>query len=403
LLRDTDTAALLAGISSEPNWFRWWLGDWPLLNGFYRPVVTATLQFDLALFGTEAAGYGWTNAAFASLCVLALFVLAKQLFSLGAALASAAVFSFWVSDYSTLVFTWFWWLLPAGIALGIVLGAMLRARILSVIWFFLLLGYLWMELEGRQQLVFGIVQWIPGRTASLSFLLGALALACALSFSRCKSQQSMLLTLVATFVLALLSIGSYEQAYMLPAIGYVMFAFRGEWKSKRALTAAGVLAAAVVAMVLARHFLVGWQTSGYQQQQLKPIASGLLALLYFLIPATFYWTRITTAIASGWLILMTVPLWHTVLEIGGMVRGSFATFTPPWRLLPLYLAAFLAFLPMAFLHHFPHYLLWPMGFLALFCVALAQHTVSEFKRVFVRQAVQAPPRSDPAPGSLPAG
>jgi hypothetical protein len=393
----------LAGISSEPSWFRWWLGDWPLLNGFYRPVVTATLQFDLAMFGTEASGYGWTNAVFASLCVLALFFLARQLFSPWAALAASALFSFWVSDYAALVFTYLWWLLPAVLALGIILGALLKVRLFSQLWFLLLVTYLWIELEGRQQLLYSIVQWIPGRTASVSFLLGAFALACALSFSRCKSRGNTLLTGAATFVLALLSIGSYEQAYMLPAIGYVLFAFRGEWNSKRTLIAVGLLAAAVIVMVIVRHYLIGWQTSGYHQQQLKPFASGLLALLHFFIPATFYWNWVTNTIASGWLILLTVPTWETLLKIGGMVRGSFATFTPPWKLLPLYVAALLAYLPMAFLHHFPHYLLWPMGFLALFCVALAEHTASEFKRVFGRPTVQAPPRSDPAPGSLPAG
>jgi hypothetical protein len=64
LRADSDTAVMLdamrasGGLSGAGRWF---VGDWFLENGFYRPITCLSLVLDYTLYGERAWGYRFTN------------------------------------------------------------------------------------------------------------------------------------------------------------------------------------------------------------------------------------------------------------------------------------------------------------------------------------------------------
>lgn len=63
--------------------------------------------------------------------------------------------------------------------------------------------------------------------------------------------------------------------------------------------------------------------------------------------------------------------------------------------------AWLAYLPMAWLKLFEHYHFWPMAMRSLYVVVLGWAAVEATISAGSPRALKAPPRPNPAPGSLP--
>jgi hypothetical protein len=128
-------------------------------SGFYRPVVGLTFAADYAVFGTHPLGYGLTNVAFASICAVLLFLVARELaLSEAAALLAVALWLLnphgintavlWMSGRTSLLLTMgslaaglallrghpFLALLPAAVALFSKEEAFLLPGILGVWW-----------------------------------------------------------------------------------------------------------------------------------------------------------------------------------------------------------------------------------------------------------------------------
>lgn len=79
---DTDTAAMLDAVQRTDGLrgaWRWFVGDWLLENGFYRPLPSLTVALDYTLYGEVAWGFRLTNwlimviAAWGVLCLTRLY------------------------------------------------------------------------------------------------------------------------------------------------------------------------------------------------------------------------------------------------------------------------------------------------------------------------------------------
>ncbi len=249
LLEDSDTKGILTAIRAAHDPLKWFRGDWPIENHFYRPVVSLVFEADNALYHDNAAGYGLTNALLCFLCPLLLFWLLRELTDRPWPSAlGASVFALWnvglTGPLSDLAY-WLAWItllvgslrhrrawrsyLPATLVLFALSSELLPIRIL----------------QGR------MIDWIPGRTASTMTVLALVAMAAYARYERLRRPEAppeeptpqtppappnteaaaklgnptpwAFVALAATAH----ALGTYEQAVMLPAaLGVLAFAVR---------------------------------------------------------------------------------------------------------------------------------------------------------------------------------
>lgn len=427
LLKDSDTAVLLQALRERNAPFSWFGSDWPLQNHFYRPVSTLFFELDQRLFGAQPAGYAWTNLLLVAGCVFALFWLLRELTDrVGVAVAGSAVFALWNTDLPQ-KHPWF-----HGVALATVLLALLPGRSLKSALVAASLGYLAAdEWHHFQNLAASMLQWLPSRTASGMTLFGILGLAAfarsiRLGVERTKPAPSPLdppatkgtlqqaapdpkasRWLWAATAAFLLAFGCYEQAVMLPGLALaVFFAFRASgYKPK--LTGPAVAFVVLLAYLAVRTAVLGTAVSGYQTQQYRHGVDVYISIADYLFPPV----RPGHLVVSTWLGLESflVPTtWHTLALTVSCLVATVVIWTG-WRerrpaaiLAALgWAASGIAFLPMAWLKHFDHYHFFPMAFRAVFVVGLFWLFGQQCVTAASRPPRQAPPRRDPAPGSLP--
>jgi hypothetical protein len=127
LRADSDTAVMLdamrasGGLSGAGRWF---VGDWFLENGFYRPITCLSLVLDYTLYGERAWGYRLTNWLLMVATALGLMgavrAFARQIgFPLADALASlsALMFSLQQTGLTALFDGWSDWWFVMGLVL----------------------------------------------------------------------------------------------------------------------------------------------------------------------------------------------------------------------------------------------------------------------------------------------
>jgi hypothetical protein len=421
LLEDTDTAVLLAKIRQADNPWKWFIGDWPLENHFYRPISTLAFEFDNRLYANNAAGYGLTNALLAVFCTLALFWLLRELTE-DRVIATAATLLFvaWQSGRN-LIPEWLPW---AGAILLLFVGID-RHRSNWKIWAPppLLLVFVATEAVASPDLRGVVIQWLPGRTASVMALFVLVSMAAYCRFERLgatrtqreigpldppatkgtaveKAGLSWPWMIVSAISLAL-ALGSYEQAVMAPALllaSAVTLRLRGyrvrwSWHILFWLELAGYLAV--------RATLVPREVSGYQAQALRSGPGVWIDLAQYALPAATTVLPILAMLSMGAFFLIDPRFYASLLQI---LSNAAAIAKAPLRL-PLVAAGYgmsvLAFLPMAWLMRFAHYHYLPLAFRALFVVAMAWVFFESAAIALSPRARQAPERLAPAPGSLP--
>lgn len=430
MLQDTDTKVLLHHLRERQDPLSWFTGDWPLGNHFYRPISTLSFELDNALYGDNAYGYGRTNALVAIACVLLLFWFLRELTDrLEIALPGAVLFSLWTLDRTLGLDTLATWLGWASLGLLFAPGRRWGPVLLASA----TLIFLGDELSGIATLRHFMIEWLPGRTASVMTLFALLSLAAYARYERLSAAKDPkpapgpldppatkstelrsgtprlngLWPVVSILCLAL-ALGSYEQAVMVPgllvatALCLRLQRYRVRWAWQAAFW--GVLAG----YLALRHNLVPSDVSGYQAQQFRSGDGVWRSLLEYLFPAA-------------------PSVWHSVLaydfrmlyEAGGFVGATLAFPFPTvvqlaancavilvlrreWRL-PVagWAMSFVAFLPMAWLKHFDHYHYLPMAMRALFVGALIGVAGKALVSAASRPELRAPPRLYPAPGSLP--
>lgn len=240
ILRDTDTEVLLRTIRHRGAPLSWFLGDWPLLNHFYRPVSTLFFELDNRLYGNNAAGYGLTNALMCVACVLLLFwflreLTDKPLFAAGGAVLFACqhtgLQAFALTPLSLIVWA-------TGLAGLIRHGLKLRLWLPAV----LVTMYCSVEVGGLYEFGSRTVAWLPGRTALVMTMFALIAMAAYTRYERqgadrvsvapksedlpaTRTSRAAAKVRVAgpfwmglSFCAAALAFGAYEQTVMLPAV-----------------------------------------------------------------------------------------------------------------------------------------------------------------------------------------
>lgn len=427
LLADSDTRVLLAMIRETKNPWAWFTGDWPLENHFYRPISTLFFELDNALYGNQAWGYGLTNTLLVVAGVFLLFWLIGELIEdwpLAGLVSGTFAFWHWSSPLDLEILPLVFYVLAGAALLGFRHGLDKAKQIVPVV-----LAFLWLAVYyGPVQSQFGrMINWIPGRTASVMVVFCLAAMACyvhwerltarARPFESAKSTDKPLRAetplptpaqkawawawLLGSFVACALALGSYEQAIMLPALllgaAILMFArgYRPRWGIH-----VGYWAMMGGYLVL-RNALVPSQVSGYQAQQFRDGPGVLLDLGRYLIPPV----EGGIGLVNSWtdfFILLTSSFWGPVLQIVGFVAIVVIVCKDEqrWSVAGFWLMAFVAFLPMAWFKMFEHYHHWSTAFRAAALVLMVGAVLRCFTAAVSPRGRQAPPRSDPAPGSL---
>ncbi len=398
LRADSDTAVMLDAIRASGGLsgaWRWFVGDWFLENGFYRPITCLSLVLDYTLYGERAWGYRLTNwllmVATALGLMFAVRTFARQIgFPFANALASlsALMFSLQQTGLTALFKGWSDWWFVAGLLLTI-LVSLFAPLLTSPVngggtrtpspfvgragvgvedaqkrW---CKGFL--TEVGRWQLVLAVgamlwgvhrlmgteyerlIGWVPSRTALLMTALSIWSLYCLLVGLRNRRWGCLLIALL----LYLLALGAYEQAItLLPLLLGLAFWQRGTLGRMGWVAGAGMLGAAAL-MVGLRLMLIPLELSRYQHQQLRSSLTGPL-WDYFteLVPPVRDWHYWQVALPEPSLWLFKEPWDHLVMLMAYV--GVLVAFYRQWRLLgSLLLWQAITFLPMTFLHPFEHY------------------------------------------------
>jgi hypothetical protein len=268
-----------------------------------------------------------------------------------------------------------------------------------------------------------VTQWLPGRTASAMSLFVLISLAAYCRYERLSSprieapkgpldppatkgttvdRHRIAWPWIAVSLFSLvLALGSYEQAVMAPALllaAAVTLRLRG-LKVQWSLQAAFWML--LLAYLGVRGVLVPRDISQYQNQALRFGPGVWLDLADYVFPAgrAIYMLQVT--LGMGALVLLDFSFYGQILEI----LSNFAVLAKARihgvAVLAGYGMSVLAFLPMAWLVRFDHYHYLPLAFRSFFVVAVAWVFFDSAANAVSPPSLQAPPRSAPAPGSLP--
>jgi hypothetical protein len=425
LLQDTDTSFLLMKLGEYNNPWRWFTHDWPLENHFYRPISTLVFELDWRLHPASGAAFGLTNAVLCCLSALSVCWLAYELTqSLTKALLTQALFVLWTigRPFPLLEF----------VAPAIFIAVLLRMiSERGVRWNQVLAIFGSLFVPGLLNAVdpkfsTDTLQWLPGRTATTMTVFCLISLAAYVRFERlgaCRAAEPAPSTtdvpatrssvqrgfmpqavwgwLMLSVVTAILAMGAYEQAVMIP---FVVFGL-GLWLRVQGVQTRFAIQT-VFWMVLLGYVMVRMQfipikPSGYQSQQFRSGPGVLISMLNYVGPGLLSFQNVWTSLSSGFLILLTPGVWMSASYGFGNVAFWLSLKTAAKPLIILVYCGAVAYLPMAFLHQFGHYHYWPGAFMALFAVLACQQFWKVLVTAVSPRVLQAPPRSSRAPGSLP--
>lgn len=430
LLGDTDTAVALRAIQARHNPWSWFVTDWPLENHFYRPLPTLSLALDQKLYGSNDAGFGATNALICILGVLTLFWFVYELTeSPGLGATCVILMSAWITTGASTLSWPFQYLALGALFVGIYRHRQHWRIYLPVA---LLLFYAGCEINGvgpglseALDLASRTIGWIPGRTATIMTVFAMVSLASYVRLERLGAHRDPQsdptpLDLPATrtsvqypikkfvqwpwatlsIVSAALAFASYEQAVMLPAVllGVAILmrtkGIRVRWSWQAAFW---VL---IPSYLFLRHEVIPSTVSRYQGQQLRFGPTVYYDLLETLFPGSSSVRMVVGRLDLGWAFLLDAAnIMLIVFVVANVVSLWHTRRRWQWTSGALVLA-FLAYMPMAYLKYFGHYLYWPAMMRCLYVVCLAWRGIEGIVSVVSPRAQQAPPRPNPAPGSL---
>ena len=428
---DSDTAVALRAIEARHNPLSWFVTDWPLENHFYRPMPTLSLEMDLKLYGHQDAGFGVTNALICILGLMALFWFVYEFTeSPGLGATVGVLFTSWITTGSGGAGPLFSYLGLAAFLLGVFRHQGHWKIYVPVA---LLLFYAGNEISGvgpglsqNLDLANRTIGWVPGRTATIMALFAMLSLAAYVRLERLGAHRDPASTptpldLPATrtsvqypvkrfiqwpwaalsFVCAVLTFASYEQAVMLPAVLLGM-AILLRTKGVRIRWGFQVGFWALIPLyLLLRHEIIPSTVSRYQGQQLRFGPSVYHDLLDSILPASSSTSMLAGRLDLGLGLLFDVGNYLLVIFVVANIVSLWHT-RKRWQWTTgVLILSFLAYMPMAWLKYFGHYLYWPSMIRSLYVVCLAWMGLEGLISVVSPRAQQAPIRPNPAPGSLP--
>ena len=409
---------------------RWLAGDWLLENGFYRPVSSLSIALDYALYGEAGWGFRLTNWLLMALTAIGAWALVRAYARLAGnpyaewlALGVGVALSLQQTGLTSVVAKWSaWWFVGAVVGIvasGKVLPPSLRfpplreenqvgegssplreesqigavppagrgnlqegvqtihpsavppagrGNLREGVQIILALGALFWGFDRLLATEYArLITWVPSRTALLGTVFSVWAMYALLRGA--TGRRWGWLSLGGT--LYLLALGSYEQPITLVAlVSALAFWRRRDWGGWSARAFAVAAACAVLVFAL-RFALLPAEPTTYQRQQLRSSLSGPIATyLTELLPPVGQWQYWRAVGAHLEVLLVDKAGWDhlmgTLLYLGVLVAV--------WRWRGLLGGAWLwhalAFLPMAFLHFFEHYMYLPQLGKTLFDVGL---------------------------------
>jgi len=425
LLQDSDTKGILGAIRAAHDPLKWFRGDWPIANHFYRPIASLAFEMDNALWRDDAAGYGLTNALLCFACVLLLFWVLREITDRPwPSAAGAATFALWHGSLAYPLATVVGYAAWATLGVGIVRH---RAAWRAYVPAFLTLLALSSELLPIRVLSGRMIDWLPGRTASTMAMFALIAMAAYARFERLRRPAAAVAITpetppatrntqeakaaskpgpwaVVAVVATALALGSYEQGVMLPAVLLVVaFAFR-LGGARPAWPLHGAFWGLLLGYLALRWNVVPHDVSGYQRQQYSSTRTAFWLEMEYVFPPLQGLFSLPSVFEQGLFTLFNtgqtgpyLPVIQAATVATGywQARRETALFVVGW------LGSAVAFAPMAWFKVFEHYHYWPMALRAGLVVALGSVALRLAASAWSPPVWPAPRRPRPAPGSLP--
>jgi hypothetical protein len=418
LRTDSDTAVMLDAVKQQGA-LRWLFGDWLLENGFYRPVSSLSIALDYALYGEAGWGFRLTNWLLMILTVLGAWALVRAYARLAGipyaewlALGVGVALSLQQTGLTSVVAKWSaWWFVGAVVGIvasGKVLPPSLRfpplregnrvgagsplrreesqigavppagrGNLKEGVQVILALGALFWGFDRLLATEYTrLIPWVPSRTALLGTMFSVWAMYALLR----GASQRRWGWLVLGGGLYLLALGSYEQPITLVAVvSALAFWRRRDWGGWGARAFAVAAACAVLVFAL-RFALLPAEPTTYQRQQLRSSLSGpVFTYLTELLPPVGQWQYWRAVGAHLEVLLVDKTGWDHL--VGALLYLGVLAAVLRWRGLlgGAWLWHALAFLPMAFLHFFEHYMYLPQLGKTLFDVGLIAWGVQQLR------------------------
>jgi hypothetical protein len=200
----------------------------------------------------------------------------------------------------------------------------------------------------------------------------------------------------------LLSLGSYEQAVMVPSLllgVWLLFWLRGY---RSAWWPHAMFWALLVAYLVLRSCLVPTEVSGYQAQQFRSGPGLFVSLGDYLLPSAYPLYTGLASVSAGWLLVLVGSFWSPIVAAAANVATLWECWTDrqwKWTFFGLMAMSIVAFLPMAWLKMFEHYHYLPSAFRAACAVVLSAVVARLLVSAASLPELPTPARPDPAPGS----
>ena len=348
-----DTRVVLQRLQQPHSVWAWFVGDWVLGNGFYRPLPSMLYQLDYWLWGDRLLDWKWTNGLLATASAFALVGFVYTLTGRRlVALAVGLAFTLWQTGFAPPIPLWVGFgLLAAGVVWGYWRGDWRRGAAWGALAFALVVewGFIGNLRDiHTQSLAYRAMGWIPGRTATLMTLFALLALWGAAGYARTGHARWAALAL-GGFVGAMLS---YEQFVALPVLmALVVWAIRPP--RALAIRAGAVCLACLLLLAPYAAFYrahIPTQTQ-YRQHRIKRQKTLPMTTLHWLAPpASEAWLQIDLSLTAPlnllfprfWLAQVGLVAYLVALRYGLRSRfgwlgwlGSLLAYAPAAPLLPL--------------------------------------------------------------------
>jgi hypothetical protein len=356
-----DTRVIVGRIAADPDPAKWFTGDWPLGNGFYRPLPTVLYWLDLQLWGRDYSAYRFTNGILASGVVLVmLWALASWGVAWWVAVACAGLMAAWQSDLlralpAESVANWsafglaLWSLFQRGMRRWALIGA---AALIVVVGRELAFEFFVSDLHGKS---FGYraMGWIPGRTALLAALFAWLSIG---GFARFAStgRRSWAIACVVACGCAL---ASYEAAVVIPPLLTLATRWWLAARPRRLVLLLTTLWLVALAFAL-WHFLALDKSTTYLQARDRSFASTALGLGTWLFPALPELNALRSIVGDPdvWPGLLVVgAFWAQVGVVIANLLGWWIVLRRTPRLIGVLILSTLCYLPMAMELPLMHY------------------------------------------------
>ena len=400
-----DTRILSTVALRELHPLRWFWSDWPLGNGFYRPLPSLSFLLDARLWKTNWPLYRLQEFAAAIACALLVVWLVWELTqNRGWSLGAGVIFSVQQTDLG--IFTHLFsvaLLLAAGAAAFA--GAKKKLSLPAAAVLVFATSRFASEVVGSPfdcdfwgfSYGYRAMGWPPGRTAVFMTAFGLVCLASFVRWCRCGSFG----WLVAAFASFVFAIFCYEQAAVIPAllVGSALCAAPREW---RRWSAPCLVAFAITAVYWRWHLTAIPMDTKYEADHRRGMINATLDVVGYLLPGGLDVANAIEKIHYGTTLedmLADRSYAWTLYSIVSTI-AAFSLARKHWRYLLLgILGSVVAYAPLAIARPLFHYLYLPQAIRSVAIVvigaALLDYATPAFRNLWPQRASTC--ESEPVP------